>query len=110
MSSPHHHHHIIRSPEVDPQKVESGTVLFTYDVTWRPSNVHWASRWDIYLSMGDAVPAKVHWFSIINSLLIVIFLSSLVLMILIRAVYGDISRYNLRNDDVKPLSEEQKVS
>lgn len=59
--------------------------------------------------MGDAVPAKVHWFSIVNSLLIVIFLSALVLMILIRAVYGDISRYNLRNDDVQPISEEQKV-
>jgi transmembrane 9 superfamily protein 2/4 len=97
------------SYNVEPQKVEPGTVLFTYDVTWRPSNIHWASRWDIYLSMGDAVPAKVHWFSIINSLLIVVFLSALVLMILIRAVYGDISRYNLRNDDVKPLSEEQKA-
>jgi len=41
------------------QKVSTGTVLFTYDVIWRPSQIHWASRWDIYLSMNNAVPAKV---------------------------------------------------
>jgi hypothetical protein len=45
--------------DVEPQKVEPGTVLFTYDVTWRPSDIHWASRWDIYLSMNNAVPSKV---------------------------------------------------
>jgi len=42
------------------QKVTTGTVLFTYDVIWRPSNIHWASRWDIYLSMDNAVPDKVN--------------------------------------------------
>jgi transmembrane 9 superfamily protein 2/4 len=83
-------------------------VLFTYDVTWRPSEIHWASRWDIYLSMDNAVPAKVHWFSIVNSLMIVVFLSALVGMILLRSVYGDISRYNLRLDEIKPMTEEQK--
>jgi hypothetical protein len=41
------------------QKITTGTVLFTYDVIWRPSNIHWASRWDIYLSMDNAVPDKV---------------------------------------------------
>ena len=45
--------------DVEPQNVEPGTVLFTYDVTWRPSEIHWASRWDIYLSMNNAVPSKV---------------------------------------------------
>jgi len=95
--------------EVEAQRVEAGTVLFTYDVTWRPSDVHWASRWDIYLSMNDAVPAKVHWFSIVNSLMIVVFLSALVCMILLKSVYGDISRYNMRSDEVKPMTEEQKA-
>jgi transmembrane 9 superfamily protein 2/4 len=50
-------------------------VYFTYDVTWEYSKVRWASRWDIYLSMGDKYPARVHWFSILNSFLIVVFLS-----------------------------------
>jgi len=41
------------------QEVKPGRVLFTYDVMWRASNVKWASRWDIYLTMDNAVPDKV---------------------------------------------------
>eukprot|EP00616_Rhizochromulina_sp_CCMP1243_P016029 CAMPEP_0118963066 /NCGR_PEP_ID=MMETSP1173-20130426/1142_1 /TAXON_ID=1034831 /ORGANISM="Rhizochromulina marina cf, Strain CCMP1243" /LENGTH=637 /DNA_ID=CAMNT_0006911381 /DNA_START=18 /DNA_END=1931 /DNA_ORIENTATION=+ len=84
------------------QEVKPGNVLFTYDVMWRASNVPWASRWDIYLSMDDAVPDKVHWFSIINSLLIVIFLSAMIVMIMIRNLHRDITRYN------RVLTEEEK--
>jgi transmembrane 9 superfamily protein 2/4 len=36
----------------------------------------------------------VHWFSIINSILIVLFLAFMVAMILIRALNRDISKYN----------------
>lgn len=48
------------------------TVIFTYDVHWEASNIKWASRWDLYLKMTDS---KIHWFSIINSIMIVLFLS-----------------------------------
>ncbi len=41
--------------------------------------------------------------------MIVVFLSALVGMILVRSVYGDISRYNIRVDEMKPMSDEQKV-
>jgi transmembrane 9 superfamily protein 2/4 len=52
---------------------QSGTRLFfTYSVEWRKSEVSWASRWDIYLGMSDV---QIHWFSIINSLVVVFFLS-----------------------------------
>ena len=74
------------------QEIVAGNVLYTYDVLWRASNVRWASRWDIYLSMDNAVPDKVHWFSIVNSMLIVLFLSLIVAMILIRNLTRDISR------------------
>lgn len=84
------------------QKVETGHVLYTYDVIWRPSNIHWASRWDIYLSMDDAVPDKVHWFSIVNSLLIVVFLTAMIAMILLRNLRRDITRYN------RVLTDEEK--
>jgi hypothetical protein len=56
-------------------KVLNGPVIFTYDVEWRSSDILWASRWDVYLSMNHAVPDKVHWFSIVNRLLI--FVSSI---------------------------------
>lgn len=47
-------------------------LYFTYSVEWKKSDVSWASRWDIYLGMHDV---QIHWFSIINSLVVVFFLS-----------------------------------
>jgi transmembrane 9 superfamily member 2/4 len=76
------------------QKVEAGTIIYTYDVEWRESSVQWASRWDVYLSQNNAVSDRVHWFSIINSVLIVMFLAFMVAMILVRTLNRDISKYN----------------
>ena len=47
-------------------------MIFTYDVEWEMSSVKWASRWDVYLYATDE---QIHWFSIINSLMIVLFLT-----------------------------------
>ncbi|CAL9102057.1 unnamed protein product [Musa textilis] len=66
-------------------------VVFSYDVTFQPSEIKWASRWDTYLLMNDD---QIHWFSIINSLMIVLFLSGMVAMIMMRTLYRDISNYN----------------
>jgi len=83
-----------------PQTVKAGeTVIYTYDVFWAASSVRWASRWDIYLTMDNAVPNRVHWFSIINSLLIVLFLTVMIAIILIRNLYRDIVRYNAQRDE-----------
>ena len=57
----------------------------------QPSDVRWASRWDTYLLMMDD---QIHWFSIINSLMIVLFLSGMVAMIMMRTLHRDISNYN----------------
>jgi len=53
--------------------------------------------------MDNRVPARIHWFSIINSLLIIFFLSALVGMILIKNLKRDISQYN------KDLTDEEKA-
>ncbi|XAR53440.1 hypothetical protein NMG60_11021992 [Bertholletia excelsa] len=75
-----------------PQELDAGKeVVFTYDVSFEPSDVKWASRWDTYLLMNDN---QIHWFSIINSLTIVLFLSGMVAMIMTRTVYRDIAYYN----------------
>eukprot|EP00438_Fugacium_kawagutii_P013890 Skav219729 [mRNA] locus=scaffold301:281463:306630:- [translate_table: standard] len=37
---------------------------------------------------------KIHWFAILNSLMIMLFLSGMVAMILLRTLYRDITRYN----------------
>ena len=46
---------------------------------------------------------QVHWFSIINSLIISAFLTGMVAMILVRALRADIARYN------RVLTEEEKA-
>eukprot|EP00947_MAST-08B_sp_MAST-8B-sp1_P002743 g2743.t1 len=69
-------------------------IIFTYDVKWEPSEVKWASRWDIYLNMDNRFSDEVHWFSIINSLLIVFFLTGIVAMIMMRTLHRDLARYN----------------
>lgn len=76
-----------------PQKA-AGVVLFTYDVTWIQSDLKWASRWDIYLSMGDSMDSEIHWLSILNSVLIVFVLTAMIACILIRALRRDLMRYN----------------
>ncbi|XP_057460021.1 transmembrane 9 superfamily member 8-like [Actinidia eriantha] len=75
-----------------PQEVEDKKeIIFTYDVEFVESNVKWAYRWDTYLLMADD---QIHWFSIVNSLMIVLFLSGMVAMIMLRTLYRDISKYN----------------
>ncbi|CAI9285646.1 unnamed protein product [Lactuca saligna] len=75
-----------------PQEVEDKKeIIFTYDIDFQESNIKWASRWDTYLLMADD---QVHWFSIVNSLMIVLFLSGMVAMIMLRTLYRDISKYN----------------
>ena len=88
--------------EAGPQ-LASGKVLFTYDVTWKENEkLKWASRWDIYLSMDNAIPAKVHWLSIANSLVIVVVLSAMIAAILVRNLRRDFARYNrLATDEEK---------
>ncbi|CAM9231353.1 unnamed protein product, partial [Sphacelaria rigidula] len=85
------------------------TILFTYDVSWVPSDTHWASRWDIYLTMNKAVKNRVHWFSIVNSLLIVLFLTAMIAMILIRNLHRDIMRYNRVPTDEEKAEEREET-
>jgi transmembrane 9 superfamily protein 2/4 len=85
----------------------SGNVLFTYDVIWQEDlTLKWASRWDIYLNMGNTIPAKVHWLSIANSLVIVFVLSAMIMAILVRNLHRDINRYNKVAMDEEARAEE----
>ncbi|KAL7587717.1 transmembrane 9 superfamily member 10 isoform X1 [Lactuca sativa] len=82
-----------------PQEIEDkNEIIFTYDVEFQESDVKWASRWDTYLLMPDD---QIHWFSIVNSLMIVLFLSGMVAMIMLRTLYRDISNYNKQEEESK---------
>ena len=77
---------------VSPQPLVAGEeIIFTYDVKFKMSDIRWASRWDTYLSMQDQ---QIHWFSIVNSVMILLFLSGMVAVIMIRTLRRDITNYN----------------
>ncbi|KAI0028138.1 Nonaspanin [Vararia minispora EC-137] len=66
-------------------------IRYTYRVMWNESDTPWATRWDNYLHIFDP---RIHWFSLVNSLVIATFLCIMVSMILLRSISRDISRYN----------------
>merc|ERR1712078_711243 len=65
-------------------------------------DIPWASRWDLYLYMGDD---QVHWFSILNSLVIVLLLSGIVAMIMVRTLRRDLAEYNSIEEKEELLEE-----
>ncbi|XP_068181813.1 transmembrane 9 superfamily protein member 5 isoform X1 [Antennarius striatus] len=69
------------------------SISYTYSVMFEENNsIKWASRWDyILVSMPHT---NIQWFSIMNSLVIVLFLSGMVAMIMLRTLHKDIARYN----------------
>lgn len=69
---------------------EQEKVSFTYEVQFVKSNTRWPSRWDAYLKMEGA---RVHWFSILNSLMVIFFLAGIVFVIFLRTVRRDLTRY-----------------
>ncbi|XP_078438955.1 endomembrane protein 70 protein family [Wolffia australiana] len=65
-------------------------VSFTYEVAFVKSDIKWPSRWDAYLKMEGA---RVHWFSIMNSMMVILFLAGIVFVIFLRTVRRDLTRY-----------------
>ena len=77
------------------------TLAFTYEVSWSPSAVAFEDRFDKYLD-ASFFQHRIHWFSIFNSFMMVIFLIGLVSMILMRTLRKDYARYS-RDDDMNDL-------
>ncbi|KAJ8748235.1 hypothetical protein K2173_000643 [Erythroxylum novogranatense] len=69
---------------------EQERVSFTYEVQFVKSDIKWPSRWDAYLKMEGA---RVHWFSILNSLMVIFFLAGIVFVIFLRTVRRDLTKY-----------------
>ncbi|OAY70911.1 Transmembrane 9 superfamily member 12, partial [Ananas comosus] len=69
---------------------ERERISFTYEVEFVKSDIRWPSRWDAYLKMEGS---KVHWFSIMNSLMVILFLAGIVFVIFLRTVRRDLTKY-----------------
>ncbi|KAH8514704.1 hypothetical protein Peur_058301 [Populus x canadensis] len=80
--------------------LESGRILdLTYSVKWSLTNVSFARRFDVYLDY-PFFEHQIHWFSIFNSFMMVIFLTGLVSMILMRTLRNDYAKYAREDDDL----------
>jgi len=91
---------------VKAQAVVAGDLKLKYSfrVFFIPNpNIKWSSRWDYIL---DSMPnTNIQWFSILNSVVIVLFLSGMVAMIMLRTLHKDIARYN-QMDNAEDAQEE----
>jgi len=67
-------------------------VLYSYEVEWVESDLAWSDRWDVYLvgSPDD----EIHLFAVVNSFMIVLFLTGAIGTIMVRALRRDIAGYN----------------
>ena len=94
-------------------------------MTWRASNIQFTHRFEKYLdpnffqhrvsgskcslpihpTIHLLVLAQIHWFSIFNSFMMVIFLVGLVSMILMRTLRKDYARYS-KEDELDDLVRE----
>jgi len=81
-----------------PVKLGPGKVKFTYDVKFVESQIKWATRWDPLLA-PSAEQKQVQWFSIVNSIMVTVFLSGIVALVLLRTVHQDFLRYNQLEDE-----------
>ncbi|XP_073025946.1 transmembrane 9 superfamily member 1-like [Primulina eburnea] len=87
----------------NPKPLEVGRTLdMTYSVQWIPTNVSFARRFDVYLD-HPFFEHQIHWFSIFNSFMMVMFLTGLVSMILMRTLRNDYAKYAREDDDLETL-------
>ncbi|KAL9649804.1 hypothetical protein ABK040_009618 [Willaertia magna] len=76
-----------RTPLVE----NTNELTFTYEVNWHQNQkITYDNRFKVYLE-HNPFQHKIHWFSIINSFMMVLFLSALVFMILIRTLRSDLA-------------------
>jgi transmembrane 9 superfamily protein 3 len=89
----------------NPILVEPGvTATFTFSATWFPTNVPFDKRFDKYLD-ETFFEHQIHWFSIFNSFMMVIFLVGLVAMILMRTLRKDFASYPKDEDESSELGD-----
>ena len=72
----------------------STAVTYSYSVYFNPDPaVTWGKRWDRYLAGEFGTSETIHWYSIVNSILITVLLTIMAAIILLRSLNRDIALY-----------------
>jgi len=82
--------------------VEGSSLEFSYSVKWQQTNTPFRRRFERYLDY-NFFEHQIHWFSIFNSFMMVIFLTGLVSMIMMRTLRNDYAKYSREEDDLETL-------
>mmetsp|Transcript_7944 Transcript_7944/g.11332 ORF Transcript_7944/g.11332 Transcript_7944/m.11332 type:complete len:671 (+) Transcript_7944:67-2079(+) len=86
--------------------VQPGVRLtFTTEIIWKPTNEAFHSRFDRYLD-HSFFKHQIHWFSLLNSFMMVLFLMGLVALILLRTLRKDYARYAVSTIDEEVMGGE----
>lgn len=76
------------------------TLEFSFEVEWEQSWTPFEKRFEFYLDR-TFFEHDIHWFSIFNSFMMVIFLCGLVSLILVRTLKNDFAKYTADDDDLE---------
>lgn len=88
---------MVEVPYDKTDSVKDTLIYYSYSVSWiQEKDIKWANRWDRYISSQEP---EIHWYSIINSMIIILFLSGMVAIIILRSLNSDIAMYN--SEDAK---------
>ena len=83
----------------NPQVVKAGTPLkITTSITFLTSSIDYNNRFQRYLEY-NFFEYRIHWFSVLNSFLIVVFLAGVVALIMLRTLNMDYIRYSQEYDE-----------
>lgn len=83
---------------VSTNKVSGKEIPFTYSVTFKASKTRWATRFDALL-LALRSTSRMRWLSVVNSLMLALFLSASTAVVLLRTLRRDCARYGLPDDD-----------
>ncbi|TKY67068.1 Transmembrane 9 superfamily member 5 [Spatholobus suberectus] len=79
-------------------------VNFTYSVIWNATKVRFENRMDRY-SRASLMPVhrQVHWFSFVNSIVIILLLIGLLALLYMRHLSSDLKKYSNANEEDKEV-------
>ena len=91
------------------QQVEAGkSYKFKIFIQWLLTKEEFHSRFERYLD-NSFFKHQIHWFSIFNSFMMILFLLGLVTLIFLRTLRKDFERYAIMLDDDNEIDEETSL-
>jgi transmembrane 9 superfamily protein 2/4 len=89
---------LLQKPSQFLSSEKDDNIYFTYDIIFKNSNISFASRFDHYFHINT----KIHWASIIISIIMILIFTFITVIIFLRAIKKDIEIYNVRvsEDDI----------